>query len=139
MKSTEAMYSLNEDLLDLVEVKNRVSMLNETSNEYDSIRRLFEKMSEYFNVKYGVTMEQIMFEIYDELCPDDEVKPIGSYLASHYKKGKEGYDTTLDEGVVVHLDDFSFKEGRLILLPNPARIVLQDPATSHREVLWQAA
>lgn len=134
-----AMYSLNEDLLDLVEAKNRVSKLTEGSNEYESIRKLFEKISEYFNIKYGVTMEQIMFEIYDELCPDDEVKPIDAYLASHYKKSTEGYDTALNEGVVVHLDDFAFKEGRLILLPSPARIVLQDSNTSHREILWQAA
>lgn len=133
------MYSLNEDLIDLVEVKNRVSSLENASREYDSIRRLFEKMSEYFNAKYGVTMEQIMFEIYDELCPDDEIQPIDKYLASHYDKRSEEYDAPLDEGVVVHLDDFSFKEGRLILLPNPARIVLQNPETSHREILWQAA
>lgn len=114
-------------------------MLEAASGEYDSIRRLFEKMSSYFNAKYGMTMEQIMFEIYDELCPDDEVKPINEYLASHYQKNHEGYDAPLDEGVVVHLDDFNFKEGRLILLPNPARIVLQDPQSHHREVLWEAA
>ena len=133
------MYSLNEDLRDLVEIKNRVSQLTKKSNEYDSIRRLFAKMSEYFNLKYGVTMEQIMFEIYDEFCPDDEIKPIDAYLASRYEKSTEGYDAAQDEGVVVHLDDFTFNEGRLILLPCPARIVLQDPNTSHKEVLWQAA
>lgn len=133
------MSSLNEDLIDLVEVKTRVSTLTETSREYDSIRRLFEKISQYFNLKYGMTLEQVMFEIYDELCPDDEVKPIEEYLASHYEKGNDGYEASSDEGVVVHLDDFSFKEGRLVILPNPARIVLQDPQTKHQEILWEAA
>lgn len=139
MKDLNMMYSLNEDLMDLVEVKNRVDSLSKKSVEYDSIRRLFDKISEYFNVKYGVTMEQIMFEIYDDLCPDDEVRPIEEYLASHYEESDAGYEVGVDAGVAVHLDDFSFKEGRLILLPSPARIVLQDPASSQREILWQAA
>lgn len=133
------MHTLNEDLVDLVEVKSKINSLEETSREYDSIRRLFEKMSEYFVSRYGVTMEEIMFEIYDELCPDDEVKTIDNYLASHYENKDGKYDASLEEGVVVHPDDFDFQEGRLVILPNPVRIAIQDPKTNHREIVWKAA
>lgn len=121
------MSTFNQDLLNLIELK---------INRRGSIA---ERELEVFAEKYSYSMEDVMFEIYDELCPDDEIKPITAYIADHYTKNATGFDAPLDEGVVVHLDDFSFKEGRLLLLPDPARIVLQNPEKFHREILWEAA
>ena len=133
------MESFNEDLHELVEIKTYEVKLMEEPEHHSLAVKVLDKKVSHFNEKYDFTMQNIMFEIYDELCPDDEIKPIGEYLADHYTMSSGKYDAPLDEGVVVHLDDFSFKEGRLLLLPDPARIVLQNPETQHREVVWQAA
>ncbi len=119
------MSTFNQDLHQLVELKMSTTAIR--------------KVIHHFNEKYQLDMEQVMFDIYDELCPDDEIRPISEYLASQYIERPNGFDVPFDEGVLVHLDDFAFKEGRLVLIPDPARIILQSPETYHREVLWQAA
>lgn len=133
------MHSFNQDLHELVEIKVREASLISIPDRHPLADKVFNRKVNHFNDKYCQEMERIIFEIYDELCPDDEVKPIGDYVANHYTKYSGIYDVPHNEGVIVHLDDFSFTTGRLVLLPDPARIVLQNPDTKHREVLWSAA
>ncbi len=133
------MESFNQDLHDLVEIKTFETKLSQEPEHHSLALKVLDKKVDHFNEKYDFSMQNIMFEIYDELCPDDEIKPIKEYLASHYVLSSGKFDAPLDEGVVVNLDDFSFKKGRLVLLPDPARIVLQNPETNHREIVWQAA
>ncbi len=133
------MHAFNQDLQELIEIKTKEITLLEIPEHHTLAAKILDRKVSYFNEKYNLAMQNIMFEIYDELCPDDEVKPIGEYLADHYTKSSGTYDAPLSEGVAVHLDDYSFTEGRLLLLPDPARIVLQNFETQHREILWQAA
>ena len=133
------METFNQDLHNLVEIKERAHQLMRVPDHKQLIEKLLARLDKSFDEKYSFSMENVMFEIYDELCPDDKMRPIAEYIADQYIKKPGGYDAPLNQGVVVHLDDFSFKEGRLLLLPDPARIVLQNEETSHREVVWQAA
>ena len=133
------MSTFNQDLHELVEIKVKEGSPNRFKEHLVNVKKVWDQMASKFNKKYSRNMENIMFEIYDELCPDDEIKPISEYLADHYVEELGIYDAPFDEGVVVHLDDYSFEVGRIVLLPDPARIVLQNPETFHREILWQAA
>ncbi len=130
---------MSVDLQRLVEVKSQAASFKENNGEFKSIQKMFERMSRHFQEKYNLSMQDILFDIYDEYCPDDEIEPLKNYLAEHYQANENGFDVPLDEGVLVHVDDFEFTEARLVLLPDPARIVLQHAGSSHREVLWQEA
>ena len=62
-------------------------------------------------------------------------------LAKKYnvKKGNDGdveFGVSLDEGVIVDVDNYSDKLTRLVLVPNPSRILLQIDS-SHSEELWK--
>ena len=50
---------------------------------------------------------------------------------------KGSYEVTLDEGVPVDADDYPGKEARLVLVPEPVRILLQIN-NSERVEVWKA-
>ena len=64
-----------------------------------------------------------------------------AYLAKKYKvKKKPGGDVefgvNMNEGVIVDVENYSDKLTRLVLVPNPTRILLQI-SNSHREEVWK--
>ena len=91
-------------------------------------------MTRNFVRKYRSILDDAIFEIYDDLCPDDEMHSVENYIARHYELKNGAFDAPMDEGVLVNLDDFPFTQGRIVILPDPLRIVLQNPDTVHREV-----
>lgn len=82
-------------------------------------------------MEYGEWLEEILSQVYDEYCPDDEVvSPISYLYGSNLLSG----DSPV--GVEVHADDFPGVQARLVLLPDPVRLELYNE--HFREVIWQA-
>ena len=132
---------LNVDLVNLVLKKNELNRLDYNNLEYDSVEEELHGLEDEFVNDYGEFLEEILKSVHDEFCPDNEVLLPIAYLANKYKvkskgKGETEFDVNLNEGVIVDVDNYSDKLTRLVLIPNPTRIMLQIDS-SHKEEVWK--
>ncbi|MFY0689042.1 MAG: hypothetical protein JXQ90_17865 [Cyclobacteriaceae bacterium] len=75
--------------------------------------------------KYGLYLTDVLFEVYDEYCADDDLMPIEAYLTP--------------SGVPVEVDDLPGVHYRVKMISNPLRIELVNNKDDKSEVVWQAA
>ena len=132
---------LNDDLVNLVLKKNELNRLDYSNPEYDTVEEELHDLEDEFLRVHGKEMEAVFKTIHEEFCPDNEVLLPIAYLAKKYKvkKGNGGdveFSVSLDEGVIVDVDNYSDKLTRLVLIPNPSRILLQIDS-SHSEEVWK--
>jgi hypothetical protein len=133
--------NLNNDLVALVLKKNELSRLDYNDTEYDAVEEELHSMEDTFLESHGKLLEDILKSVHDEFCPDSDVLLPIAYLANKYKvnkreNGQTDFEVDLDEGVIVDVDNYSDKLTRLVLVPNPVRLLLQIH-NSHAEVVWE--
>ena len=133
---------LNDDLVNLVLKKNELNRLDYSNPEYDTVEEELHDLEDEFLKVHGKEMEEIFKAIHDEFCPTNEVLLPIAYLANKYKVKKRDdgdidFGVSLDEGVIVDVENYSDKLTRLVLVPNPSRILLQI-MNSHYEEVWKA-
>lgn len=133
---------LNDDLVNLVLKKNELNRLDYSNPEYDTVEEELHELEDEFLRIHGDEMEEVLKTIHEEFCPKNEVLLPIAYLAKKYKvkkrdDGDVDFGVSLDEGVIVDVDNYSNKLTRLVLIPNPSRILLQI-TNSHSEEVWKA-
>ena len=133
---------LNDDLVNIVLKKNELNRLDYSNPEYDTVEEELHQLEDEFLRVHGKELEDVFKSIHEEFCPDNEVLLPIAYLANKYEVKKKGngdieFDVDLDEGVIVDLENYSDKLTRLVLVPNPSRILLQVDG-SHSEEIWKA-
>lgn len=133
---------LEEDLSKIVELRNIVGEKGLEDNLLSKTRSELEKCENTFLSTYGIYLEEILKDVHDEICPDDQVLSPIDYLANKYidtgnkRDGKKVYEVDNDQGVKVGVDDYPGKKTRLVILPNPVRIMLLVDDIE-REELWR--
>ena len=107
---------------------------------YDSLNQEIARLEEAFQYAYGSYIEEALFNVHDEFCPDNEVLKPRSYMANAYTAGDERhlYDVAPNEGIAVEADDFPGINARLVLVPGPTRLVLQGQTVPFKETVWVA-
>jgi len=133
--------NLNKDLVQLVLKKNELNRLGYNDPEYDTVEEELHEMEDRFIERYGKFLEDVLKSIHEEFCPDNDVLLPIAYLANKYKvvqkeDGKTVFQVPLNEGVIVDVENYPDKLTRLVLLPNPTRLLLQIN-NSHSEELWK--
>jgi len=133
---------LNQALVALVEKRNELSALNYSDTNYDVLEEQLHEMEDAFIEKYGKYLETALEEVHDEYCSESDVLLPIAYLAKKYtKKGTDSdvvYDVNHKEGVWVEADKFPKKEARLVIIPNPARILLM-VGPDYKQEVWRAS
>lgn len=132
--------SLDKALIALVEKKNQLSELGYDDKTYDVVEEELHQMEDDFVETYGDFLEDVLADIHDELCPDNDVLLPTAYLANKYIKQEEKNKTTYhpaDGGVIVDVDEYPNKLTRLVLVPAPTRLILQI-GKNEEEVVWNA-
>jgi len=128
---------LNEDLVKLIEKRMALATLSYDDTRYDEIEENLHKAEDDFLKKYDDFLEDVLLDIHDEFCPDNEVLSPIAYIAKNYQiKDKNQYDVSENQGVWVEIDAIPDKEAHLTILPNPLRIVLT--AGSFKKNVWKA-
>lgn len=125
--------NLNKSLVALIEKKRDLNQLSYNDDRYDDIEEELHDMEDAFNEEYGPYLEDVLEDVHAKLCPDTDVLLPTAYLPNNL-----GGETSAEkEGVWVDSDEFPGKEARLILVPNPARLILSVGKTIRKEV-WKA-
>jgi len=132
--------ALDNMLVEIVEKKNTLSQLNYNDKNYDQVEEELHDLEDDFIDEYGEYLEDVLADIHDELCPDNDVLLPIAYLANKYVKKESNGQVTYhaaDGGVLVDVDEYPDKLTRLVLVPRPTRLVLQI-GKNHEEQVWNA-
>ncbi len=120
---------INTELENIVQLKDKISRRIKNNENYLEEKKELKDLEKLFSDKYNSFLEEVFFEVYDELCPDSESrKPIEYVPGFNTSKSKE------INGVSVEVDDYPGENTRLVLLPSPLRVVLKVGDTE--EEVW---
>lgn len=132
--------SLDKALIALVEKKNQLAELDYDDKTYDVVEEELHDLEDAFIESYGDYLEDILADVHDELCPDNDVLLPTAYLANKYTKKEEHGQVIYfpaDGGVIVDVDEYPEELTRLVLVPSPTRLILQIGKNAEEEV-WKA-
>lgn len=132
--------ALDKALSQLVEKKIALSHLTYNDQQYDVIEEELHDLEDDLVETYGEHLEDVLADIHDELCPDNDVLLPIAYIANDYEKIEKDSKVTYrasSGGVIVDVDEYPNQLTRLVLVPAPARLVLQI-GKKNEEVVWKA-
>lgn len=132
--------ALDKALSQLVEKKIALSHLTYNDDQYDVVEEELHDLEDDLVAEYGEHLEDMLADVHDELCPDNDVLLPIAYIANDYEKveanGSSTYRAT-SGGVIVDVDEYPNQLTRLVLVPAPTRLVLQ-VGNKNEEVVWKA-
>lgn len=127
---------LNSDLAALLDKKAELNKISYSDKKYDELEEEVHGMEDELLEKYGKYLEEVIYNVHDEFCPDSDVLLPIAYLPKKLTKNGDSYQIDFSQGVFVAADDFEEKDTKLVLLANPLRLILQvNP--QRQEILWQ--
>ena len=116
------------DLYLLNRLVEKVSSIKNHLNTNDSDPLLQESLQYYMsqiNSQFGIYLNDLLFEVYDEYCSDNEIQSLEHYLDS--------------SGVDVDVDDLPGVKYQLKLKAFPLRFEMENQHLGNQEVVWKAA
>lgn len=126
--------NLNKSLITIIEKKQALGKLSYNDERYDDIEEELHDLEDEFNEEFGPYLEDVLEDVHAKICPDTDVLLPTAYLPNNLE-GESGSDQK--EGVWVDYDEFPGKESRLVLVPNPVRLILSVGKNIRKEV-WKA-
>jgi len=131
---------LNQDLIEIIHLKNALKEVDYSDKEYDRLEEQLHDKEDEFLELFGDYLERTLKEVHRENFPHNDVLLPIAYLANEYiiksKNGDQYFDVPLSEGVIVETNQDPLEISRLVMLPNPVRLLLQNGNTSRKE-LWR--
>jgi hypothetical protein len=130
--------ALDTALQDIAKRRVELSKIDYNNPKYDELEEQLHDLEDSLQEEYGEYLEGVLQEIHDKHCPDNDVLYPIAYLAKTYQvSDKNEYSVAENEGVFVEIDDQPAKNTKLVLLPNPPRIILNG-GKEKQKVLWSA-
>ncbi len=122
--------SLNKAILALIKIKSKLVTMGYDHPDYDDVEEnLHDKEDEFLDI-YGDFLENILQDVHKKHCPDNDVLLSTAYLPNSYKENintQSGESTVAiedNDGILVDLAKYPNVEARMLLLPNPTRILI---------------
>jgi hypothetical protein len=130
--------ALDKALQDIAIKRNELKKIDYNNPKYDDLEEQLHDAEDAFQVKYGDYLEEVLQDIHDEHCPDSEVLYPIAYLAKSYQvSAKNEFSAAGSEGVFVEVDRYPGRETKLVIVPNPTRVILNIGAEK-QQVVWTA-
>ena len=128
--------ALDKAIQEIATKRNELNKLNYDNPVYDDLEEQLHDMEDSFQEKFGKDMEKVLQEVHDKYCPDNDVLHPVAYLAKSYTvSAKNEYSVAEKEGVFVELDDQPGRPTKLVIVPNPPRVILNG-GKEKQVVLW---
>ncbi len=129
--------ALDKALQQIAIKRNELKKIDYNNPKYDDLEEELHDLEDAVHVKYGEYLEEALQEVHDKLCPDTDVLFPIAYLAKTYAiSAKNEFTVAQTEGVYVEVDSMPGKDTKLVIVPNPVRIILN--TKDKQEVVWSA-
>jgi len=131
---------IDEQLFEIISRRNLLRQLEYSDERYDRMEDELHELEDRFATEHGDAICDILQGVHREYFPTDKVLSPVSYLAQQYREVGENdygpiYDIPHNEGVQVTGLYWPGKTTKLVLAPNPLRLLLNiDEHT--REEVW---
>ena len=130
--------SLDKALQDIALRRNELKKLDYNNPKYDDLEEELHDLEDSLHVKYGEYLEEALQEVHDKYCPDTDILFPIAYLAKTYTvSANNEFSVATSEGVYVEVDSLPGKETKLVIVPNPLRIVL-NICKEKQQIVWTA-
>lgn len=130
--------ALDKAIQEIAKRRNELKKLDYNNPKYDELEEELHDLEDSLQVKFGEYLEDALQTVHDEYCPDSDVLFPIAYLAKTYQiTEKNEYTVATSEGVFVEVDSFPGKETKLVLVPNPTRVIL-NIGKDQQKVVWTA-
>ena len=130
--------ALDNTLQEIIQTRLQLSKLDYSNPAYDELEEKLHNMEDAFQDSFGDDVENVLQDVHDEFCPDSDVLLPVAYIAKIYSvNSKNEYTVAPSEGVFVEMDDYPGKDTKLVIVPNPFRIVL-NIGNEQQQVVWTA-
>lgn len=118
--------------------RNELKKIDYSNLKYDELEEELHDLEDSLQEKFGDYLEEILQDVHDKFCPDTDVLFPIAYLAKSYiVKGKDEFSVTNNEGVFVEVDSIPGKDTKLVIVPNPTRVIL-NVGSDQQQVVWTA-
>ncbi len=118
--------------------KRRMALLkiDYSNTKYDDLEEELHDLEDSFHEQYGDYLEEVLQVVHDEYCPDTDVlSPIAYIAKSYIVNEKNEYSVSTDEGVFVEVDKLPGKDTKLVIVPNPPRVML-NIGKDKQQLVW---
>ncbi len=127
--------ALDKAIQDIAVRRNELKKIDYNNPKYDDLEEELHDLEDALHVKFGEYLEEALQEVHDKLCPDTDVLFPTAYLAKTYViNAKNEFSVAATKGVFVEVDSMPGKETKLVIVPNPLRILLN--TKEMQQVVW---
>ena len=127
--------ALDKAIQEIAVRRNELKKIDYNNPKYDDLEEELHDLEDALHVKFGEYLEEALQEVHDKLCPDTDVLFPTAYLAKTYNiSPKNEFSVAVAEGVFVEVDAMPGKETKLVIVPNPLRIILN--TKEKQQVVW---
>jgi hypothetical protein len=129
--------ALDKAIQEIAIRRNALKKIDYNNPKYDDLEEELHDLEDALQVKYGEYLEEALQEVHDKLASDTDVLFPIAYLAKTYSiSASNEFGVTSVEGVFVEVDSMPGKETKLVIVPNPLRILLN--TKDKQEIVWSA-
>ncbi len=129
---------LDKAIQEIAVRRNELSKIDYSNPKYDDLEEELHDLEDSLQVKYGEYLEEVLQDVHDKYCPDTDVLYPIAYLAKSYNiNDKKEYSVSTSEGVFVEIDSIPGKDTKLVIIPNPVRVVL-NVGKDQQQIVWTA-
>ena len=126
--------AINKALVELAEKKIELAKTAYSDDSYDEIEDEVHELEDDLIDEFEEEITSILEKVHDEFCSEEDVLHPTAYIANEYKKDKDSFKVALSEGVLVDVDNLGEDEGRIVIVPNPLRVLLN--MSNKQVILW---
>ncbi len=128
--------ALDKAIQEIAIRRNQLKKLDYNNPKYDELEEELHDMEDSLHVKYGDYLEEILQNVHDKYCPDTDVLFPIAYLAKSYNVNDQNeFAVSNNEGVFVEVDSIPGKDTRLVMVPNPVRVIL-NVGRDQQQIVW---
>ena len=128
--------ALDKAIQEIALRRNDLKKIDYNNPKYDELEEELHDLEDSLHVKYGDYLEEILQNVHDKYCPDTDVLfPIAYFAKSYIVNGSNDFSVANNEGVFVEVDSIPGKDTRLVIVPNPIRIIL-NVGKEQQQVVW---
>lgn len=129
---------LDKSIQEIALRRNALKKIDYNNPKYDDLEEELHDLEDSMHVKFGEYLEDVLQDVHDKYCPDTDVLYPIAYLAKSYTiTDKNEFSVAANEGVFVEVDSIPGKETKLVIVPNPLRVIL-NVGNGQQQIVWTA-